>query len=225
MTSSAIGSVFQTSRPLSASKAKIAEASLGGDDHQAVVDDRRVQVAVAAPAPSRPSPAGDRSPPSGSRRSRPRARPRRRGWSGSRGSGRRARAGGGRSRRRRGVPKPMPHRHEVVDLRGRGPQVADPAASAGLGVEAGDVGRRLLAPVGHGHVDVPVVGHRRPLEVDRPVDRSAGRLGRTRSLGLLLPEQLALGRPVERDDGARGRASRPGSCPCSPRESAAPIRA
>ena len=115
------------------------------------------------------------------------------------------------------------HRHEVVDLGRRGAQVADPAAGPGLGVEAGDVGRGLLAPVGHGHVHV--LRRRRPASPrSSPIrlTRSAGRSGRTRSLGPLHPEQLALGGPVQRDDGAGGSGPPAGPCPRKARESAAP---
>ena len=60
---------------------------VGAIDHEAVVDDRRVQVALAIDAPF---PARGRSPASRWRRSRRRARRGRRGWSDRRASGRRA---------------------------------------------------------------------------------------------------------------------------------------
>ena len=71
---------------------------VGGDDHQAVVDDRRVQVAFVLRPALRRGPAGDRWPPSESRPSRRRGPRPRRGWSGSRSSGRRASAGDARNR-------------------------------------------------------------------------------------------------------------------------------
>ena len=64
------------------------------------------------------------------------------------------------ARRRRPAERHHPHARKIVAVRRGGAQVADPAARAGIGVEAGDVGRGLLAAVGHGDVDA--CAHRRP---------------------------------------------------------------
>ena len=98
-----------------------------------------------------------------------------------------------------------PHAEKVVAIRRRRPQVADPAARAGVGVEAGDVGRGLLAAIGDRDVDVAPVGDRRPLEADRPIAAVpiGGPVGKDDRRRLLLPEHLALGVPVESDDRAR----------------------
>ena len=225
LTSSAIGSVFQTSRPLSASKAKIADGVARGHDDPPLVHHGGIQVAVAALPDAGRVLARIVGDPAHGSRSRPRARSRHRGSSGSRGSGRRARAADGRSRRRPGRRSRIPHRHEVVDLGGGRPEVADPPAIA----RSRRRSRRRRSPSARRRSVTAtytfcVVGDRRPLEVDRAVAIRRP-VGQHEVAGLLLPEQLALGVPVEGDDGAGAGSAGPIHAHARRRECGAPIRA
>ena len=205
LTSSGSGSVFQTRRPLPASIGVDRRGVVGGDDHQAVVHDRRVQVALRPlpqPAALLPGIGGDPANPARlgvERRHGPQVRLEvdRRAVEGQEAV---AEVAG-----RPDHPHPAHAHHVVVDVRRGLAEVADPARIARLGVEAGDVRRGLLAAIRQGDVHAPGVGHGGPLEPDGPAQALGRPLGEGDRVGRPLPEQLAVRRPIDGDQEALRR--------------------